>query len=115
MIRSGCKAGAALAIGEGGQQAPSMATVIDRLKIVHELRDTWVREVQAEAIACQFTRRYEAEREELVTRAYLDLALERQSAELKADLARIERDLILKLGGVSTLAVAVVGAVGVPF
>jgi hypothetical protein len=52
---------------------------------------------------------------ELVTRAYLDLALERQSTELKADLARIERDLILKLSGAITLAVAVVGALGVLF
>ncbi len=73
------------------------------------------RRSKAEAIARQFKRRYEADREELVTRAYLDLALERQSAELKADLARIERDLILKLGGVITLAVAVVGALGVLF
>ena len=50
-----------------------------------------------------------------MTRAYPDRALERQSAELKADLARIERDLILKLGGVITLAVTVVGALGVLF
>ena len=81
-----------------------MATVIDTL----------VTEVQAEAIARQFKRRYEADCE-LVTRAYIDLALERQSAELKADLARVERDLILKLGGVITLAVTVVGALGVLF
>ncbi len=74
-----------------------------------------VPEVQAEAIARQFKRRYEADREELMTRAYLDLALERQSAELKADLARIERDLILRLGGVITLAVASIGALGVLF
>jgi hypothetical protein len=85
------------------------------LEIAHELRDAGIPEVQAEAIASQFKRRYEADREELVTRAYLDLALERQSAELKADLARIERDLILKLGGVITLAGAVVGALGVLF
>jgi hypothetical protein len=92
-----------------------MATVIDTLKIAHELRDAGVPEGQAEAIARQFKRRYDADREELVTRAYLDLALECQSAELKADLARVERDLILKLGGVNTLAVAVVGALGALF
>ena len=50
-----------------------------------------------------------------MTRAYPDRALERRSTELKADLARIERDLILKLGGVITLAVTVVGALGVLF
>ena len=92
-----------------------MATVIDTLEIAHELRDAGVPEAQAEAIARQFKRRCEADREELVTRAYIDLALERQSAELKADLARVERDLILKLGGVITLDVAVVGALGVLF
>jgi hypothetical protein len=74
-----------------------------------------VPEVQAEPIARQFKRRYDADREELVTRAYPDRALERRSAELKADLARVERDLILKLGGVITLAVTVVGALGVLF
>jgi hypothetical protein len=103
-----------------------MADVIDTLEIAHELRDAGVPERQAEAIERQFKRRYEADRAELVTRAYLDHALERHAvelraelerhmAELRAELARLERDLILKLGGVITLAVALVGALGVLF
>jgi malate synthase len=125
-----------------------MADVIDTLEIAHELRDAGVPERQAEAIARQFKRRYEADRADLVTRAYLDHALERHAvelraelerhmaelraelasqrveskaeldrhvAELRAELARLERDLILKLGGVITLAVALVGALGVLF
>ncbi len=39
-------------------------------------------------IARQFKRRYEADRAELVTRAYLDHALERHAVELRAELAR---------------------------
>jgi hypothetical protein len=50
-------------------------------------------------IARQFKRRYEADRAELVTRAYLDHALERHAVELRAELVRLERDVILKLGG----------------
>jgi hypothetical protein len=91
------------------------AKVIGKLSTWRRSSTRWVPEVQAEAIARQFKRRYEAGCLELVTRAYLDLALERQSTELKADLARIERDLILKLSGAITLAVAVVGALGVLF
>jgi hypothetical protein len=104
----------------------AMAEVIDTLEIAHELRQAGVPEPQADVIARQFKRRYEADREDLVTRQYLDTALERQSAafdkkieavrtELKADIARLERDLILKLGGIVTVAVAIVGALGVLF
>lgn len=103
-----------------------MAAVIDTLEIAHELREAGVPEAQAEAIARLFKRRYEADREELVTKAYLDFALERQAAELraemarhaaetKADLARLERDLILKLGGIIALVAGIIGALGVLF
>ncbi len=114
-----------------------MTEVIDTLEIAHELRHAGLPEPQADVIARQFKRRYEADRQELVTRAYLDAALERQSAafdkkieavrmelkdeiaslrtELKTDMARLERDLILKLGAIVTVAVAVVGALGVLF
>lgn len=139
-----------------------MAAIIDTLEIAHELREAGVPETQAEAIARLFKRRYEADREELVTRAYLDFALERQAAELKAELARLEvgqtqlaaelkaelarleagqtqlavelkaelarqtaelnaqiarmeRDLILKLGGLITLVAGIIGALGALF
>jgi hypothetical protein len=101
----------------------AMAEVIDTLEIAHELRQAGVPEPQADVIARQFKRRYEADRQELVTRQYLDIALQHQSAdlekkieavrtELRADIARLERDLILKLGGIVTVAVAIVGALG---
>jgi hypothetical protein len=111
--------------------------VIDTLEIAHELRDAGLPERQADAIARQFKRRYEADRGELVTREYLDAALDALRIELRAeitgvrnelrmelrgeiagvrtDIAGLERDLVLKLGGIVTLAVAVVGALGVLF
>jgi hypothetical protein len=102
------------------------ADVIDTLEIAHELRGSGLPEAQADAIARQFKRRYQADRDALVTREYLDAVLAKQSAELRAelrteiasvrtDIAKLERDLILKLGAVVTLAVAVVGALGVLF
>lgn len=94
-----------------------MSAVIDTLEIAHELRRAGVPEPQAEAIARIFKRRYDADREELVTRAYLDHALEKLSielrSELKAELARLERDLIMKLGGIIALVGGIVGALGV--
>jgi hypothetical protein len=111
----------------------AMAEVIDTLEIAHELRQAEVPEPQADVIARQFKRRYEADREELVTWQYLDIALQHQSADLekkietvrselkadiaafRADMARLERDLILKLGGIVTVSVAIVGALGVLF
>lgn len=94
-----------------------MAAVIDTLEIAHELRRAGVPEPQAEAIARIFKRRYDADREELVTRAYLDHALEKLSIELrnelKAELARLERDLIMKLGGIIALVAGIIGALGV--
>ena len=111
----------------------AMAEVIDTLEIAHELRQVGVPEPQADVIARQFKRRYEADRQELVTRQYLDIALQHQSADLekkieavrtelkadiaafRADMAPLERDLILKLGGIVTVAIAIVGALGVLF
>ena len=76
-----------------------MADVIDTLEIAHELRDAGVPERQAEAIARQFKRRYEADRAELVTRAYLDHALERHAVELRAELERHMAELRAELAG----------------
>ena len=90
-------------------------TVIDTLEIARELREAGLSETQAEAIARQFEERYDSDRDELVSRAYLDAALERQTVAYRAELARLERDLILKLTGIVTAAVAVVGALGILF
>jgi hypothetical protein len=58
-------------------------------------------------------KRYDRDRDELVSRGYPDSALERHAAEHRAELACLERDLILKLTGIVTAAVAVVGALGI--
>lgn len=93
------------------------STTIDTLEIAHELREAGLPEPQADAIARQFERRYDVDREKLVTRAYLDAALAKQSdgfdrklealraeiaeqaaetarlaAELRAEIVRLERD-----------------------
>ena len=92
-----------------------MAAIIDTLQIAQELREAGLPEAQTEAIARQFKKRYDADRDELVTRGYLDAALARHTAELRADNARLERDLVLKITGIVTAAVAIVGALGVLF
>jgi len=94
------------------------AEVIDTLEIAYELRQAGLPEPQADAIARQFKKRYEADRHALVTRDYLDAAiaeLRTEIASIRAEIARLERDLILKLGGIVTVAVAVGGALGVLF
>lgn len=65
---------------------------------------------------------YDLDREEMVTRAYLDLALAKQSAELRGgtadvrgSLAWLGRSLVLKLGLIVALEVAVVGGLVVLF
>ena len=60
--------------------------VIDTLEIAHDLRSAGLTEPQAEAIARHFKRRYEADRQELVTREYLDHALERLRTELRDEI-----------------------------
>jgi hypothetical protein len=91
------------------------AAVIDTREIASDLRHAGFPEAQAEAIARQLKRRYEADRDELGTRAYLDAALANHFAETRAEPARHDRDLVLKLGGIVTAAVAIVGALGVVF
>ena len=60
-----------------------MAAVIDTLEIARELGEAGVPPTQAEAIARQFKKRYDADREEVVTRGYLEAALARHAAELR--------------------------------
>ena len=71
----------------------AMAEVIDTLEIAHELRHAGVPEPQADAIARQFKRRYEADRQELVTRQYLDIALQHQSADLEKKIEAVRTEL----------------------
>ena len=99
-----------------------MAATIDTLEILRELQDAGMPERQAEAVARVVKKRYDLDREEMVTRGYLDLVLAKQSAELRAEMAdirasiaKLERDLVVKLGAIVTLAVAVVGGLGVLF
>ena len=70
-----------------------MAEVIDTLEIAHELRQAGVPEPQADVIARQFKRRYEADRQELVTRQYLDIALQHQSADLEKKIEAVRTEL----------------------
>ena len=104
-----------------------MAATIDTLEILREPQDAGMPERQAEAVARVVKKRYDLDREEMVTREYLDLALAKQSAELRAEMAdirasiadvhvsiaKLERDLLVKLGAIIT--VAVVGGLGVLF
>jgi hypothetical protein len=85
-----------------------MATTIDTLEIARELREAGLPDAQAEAIARQLKKRYDADRSELVTREYLDAALARQSAELR-------HDLVLKLGGIIIACTTILAALGVLF
>jgi chromosome segregation ATPase len=67
--------------------------VIDTLEIAHDLRSAGLTEPQAEAIARQFKRRYEADREELVTRDYLDHALDKLRTELRDEIAEVRAEI----------------------
>ena len=92
-----------------------MAATIDTREILRERQEAGMPERQAEAVARVVKKRYDLDREELVTREYLDLALAKLSAELRGEAAKLERDLVLKLGAIITLAVAIVGGLGVLF
>ena len=92
-----------------------MAATIDTLETLRELQGAGVPERQAEAGARLVKQRYDTDREEMVTREYLDLALAKLSAELRGEAAKLERDLVLKLGAIITLAIAIVGCLGVLF
>jgi hypothetical protein len=81
----------------------AMAEVIDTLEIAHELRQARVPEPQADVIARQFKRRYEADRQELVTRRYLGIALQHQSADLEKSLIPLRQarlGLVVGVAGV---------------
>src|SRR5215207_6110885 len=67
--------------------------VIDTLEIAHDLRSAGLTEPQAEAIARQFKRRYEADRQELVTRDYLDHALDKLRTELRDEIADVRGEV----------------------
>jgi uncharacterized protein involved in exopolysaccharide biosynthesis len=67
--------------------------VIDTLEIAHDLRSAGLTEPQAEAIARQFKRRYEADRQELVTRDYLDHALDKLRTELRDEIAEVRAEI----------------------
>ncbi len=90
-----------------------MAATIDTLEILRELQEAGMPEWQAEAVARIVKKRYDLDREEMVTRKYLGPALAKLSAELRVGTAKLERDLMLKLGAIITLAVAIVGGLGV--
>lgn len=93
-----------------------MATAtIDTLEIAQELRRAGVPEPQAEAIAHVFKRRYNPGRDEPITRSYLDASQAKLAAELRAEIVRLERDLVLKMTGIVTATVAIVGALGILF
>ena len=104
-----------MARGRLGRYTCHMAATIDTLEILRDLQDAGMPERQAEAVARVVKKRYDLDREEMVTREYLDLALAKLSAELRGEAAKPERDLVLKLGAIITLAVAVVGGLGVLF
>ena len=67
--------------------------VIDTLEIAHDLRSAGLTEPQAEAIARHFKRRYEADRQELVTREYLDHALDKLRTELRDEIAEVRAEI----------------------
>jgi chromosome segregation ATPase len=67
--------------------------VIDTLEIAHDLRSAGLTEPQAEAIARQFKRRYEADRQELVTREYLDHAIDKLRTELRDEIAEVRAEI----------------------
>ena len=67
--------------------------MIDTLEIAHDLRSAGLTEPQAEAIARHFKRRYEADRQELVTREYLDHALDKLRTELRDEIAEVRAEI----------------------
>jgi chromosome segregation ATPase len=67
--------------------------VIDTLEIAHDLRSAGLTEPQAEAIARHFKRRYEADRQELVTREYLDHAIDKLRTELRDEIAEVRAEI----------------------
>lgn len=89
------------------------ASTIDTLEIAQELRRAGVPEPHPEAIAHVLKRRYDADRDEMVTRGYPDASQAKLAAGLRAEIARLERDLILKLTGIVTAAVTIVGTLGI--
>lgn len=79
-----------------------MTTAIDTLQVAKDLQAASFTEAQAEALARLLRERQEADLSQVATKADL--------AALRGELVQLEQRLIIKLGGMLTLAVGLTAA-----